>query len=261
MKKRITKILACGMALALMVGTFAFFTDRAEIGGTATNGTFAVGLKAGNADEAKTIADQLLLGGQSGDIENAKTIDNWNPGDSATFSYVVSNPGNKALRAEETLTLKVTAKDGRVFTGTGADSKLTIAGSDGTVITPESTALSEDKTVLTLVYNLDEFALSGKDGATNTEKLTATSNETAAATNGMNAVDATKDNAVRTYTLVFNKAATNEYQNAAIELTVHVDAIQYANSFEDVPENKIPNSAGTTIQQELLLTNETGAAA
>lgn len=252
MKKRMTKILAAGMALALMVGTFAFFTDRAEIGGTATNGTFAVGL----ATDA-SIADQLKLGGESGDINNAATIDNWNPGDTANFKYTVSNPGNKALRAEETLTLKVTAAGNRVFTGAGADSKLTIACSDGTVIAPKSATLDESKKVLTLVYNMDEFALSG-DGV-NAEALTA-SEQTAAATNGKMDVDETQTSTERTFKLVFDKTATNEYQAAAIELTVHVDAIQYANSFDDVAANQIAE-AGATIAQELIITGTTGAAA
>lgn len=252
-RKRLSVVLAVVCCLTLLVGSFAFFTDRATVDATATAGSLAVGLSEGDA----AISDQLLLGGSDG-IENYDELDNWNPGDSVTFSYTVSNDGNKAIRAEETLTLTVTGKGGEYGDFVEEDgSMFTIQGSDGTVIEPTSADLADN--VWTLVYNLDEFALSAADG----EKLASSASVQAAATNGMNAVDATAAEALRTFTLAFNGDATNEYQDAEIGIVVHVDSIQYANTRGEngVAANGISEYVTSDDQMEVVYTDDAGAAA
>lgn len=247
-RKRISLTLVACLALTLVVGSFAFFTDKADIDATATAGNLAVGLD----ESTKSISDQLLLGGESGDITNAAILDNWNPGDMTSFSYTVSNDGNKAIRVEETLTLIVTGTGNNGDFENADGSMFTIVSSDGTTaINPTSANLVGNK--WTLIYNLDEFNLSA-----NGETLSEDANVVKAATNGMNAVDATATSTVRTFRLAFNKAATNEYQDAEIEILVHVDAIQYANS-ADVTANQIAeyNTAGN-VEQELTYTDEEG---
>lgn len=94
MKKRMTKILAAGMALALMVGTFAYFTDRVEQKGSVTGGTVGI-----TADADANWTNQLKDGPQS--------LDNINPGDSRSLAFSVTNTGNKAIDVRHTIKLSV----------------------------------------------------------------------------------------------------------------------------------------------------------
>lgn len=264
-KNSISKALALCCIAAMAVGTLALFSDNAELPATAKVGNLAVGLS--EAGNGKTnISDQLVLGGTSGDL-NGAALNNWNPGDSQTFVYTVSNDGNKAIRAEETLTLKVTAtgKNGTFTNDANADvidSMITIASKDGSAIKAENVKeeIDGENKMYTLTYNLDEFALTGKaQGEADVEALTAASNVVAADSNGMNAVDATKNTAERTFTLVFDKAAKNVYQDANIEIVVHVDAIQFANS-SDIAENGVAEYVAASGEQETVYTTAAGAA-
>lgn len=257
-KSRISKVLALACALIMVVGSFAFFTDRAEIDGTAKAGNLAIGL------EESTISADLKLGGDT-DISNSAVVDNWNPGDSVNFNYEVTNEGNKAIRVQDTLTLTVKGKGGTYGLFDVNDGPMfTIACSDanGTAMTyapdPES-KLDAATNTWTLVYHINEYALSA-DGE-NAEKLTTAANVVAAAGNGMNAVNATNSSTTRTYKLVFNPDATNEYQDAEITIVAHVDAIQYANT-DEVTANNIWNyDEVNKIEQETVYTTANGQAA
>ena len=101
-RKHLTFALVCAMCLTLLVGSFAFFTDRADVSADATAGNLAIALSE-NGNGTTSITEQLKLGGQYGNITNGATLDNWNPGDIIPFSYTVTNSGNKAIRAEETV--------------------------------------------------------------------------------------------------------------------------------------------------------------
>lgn len=106
MKKRMTKILAGAMALCLLVGTFAYFTDRVEKSGSVTAG------KVGITTDAQTAwADQLIAGPQN--------LDNINPGDSRSLAFTVTNTGNKAVDVRHTIKLSV-------VDATGAAKELTM---------------------------------------------------------------------------------------------------------------------------------------
>ena len=99
MKKRMTKILAGAMALCLVVGTFAYFTDRVEKSGSVTAG------KVGITTDAQTAwADQLIAGPQN--------LDNINPGDSRSLAFTVTNTGNKAVDVRHTIKLSVVDANG-----------------------------------------------------------------------------------------------------------------------------------------------------
>lgn len=109
MKKRMTKILAAGMALALMVGTFAYFTDRVEQKGSVTGGTVGI-----TADADANWTNQLKDGPQS--------LDNINPGDSRSLAFTVTNTGNKAVDVRHTIKLSVVDAAGNAKAMTmGAD--------------------------------------------------------------------------------------------------------------------------------------------
>ena len=95
-----TKILAAGMALALMVGTFAYFTDRVEHKATGTSGNVQIESTAfAGANDANVLVDR-------------DGNDNLNPGDVRDLTFTVSNMGNKAVDIRHTIKLTVTDKVG-----------------------------------------------------------------------------------------------------------------------------------------------------
>lgn len=228
-RNRASKFLAITCIGALLITSFAFFTDKAEINGTAKAGTLAVGIEVGD-----DISTQLI--GTDG-------INNWNPGDSQTFTYTVENDGNKAIRAQETLTLTVLGGEGEREI-TAADVKLTLkddTGNDLAAVNAVSATAVEGG--YELKYILPEFVLSGKDGVDNTE-----------------VIEDKEDTNTVTYTLDFDETALNNYQAADIEIVVHVDAIQYYNTTGDggVAQNEVYNAS---IQLETVISDETGITA
>lgn len=109
MKKRLSKILAGAMALCLLVGTFAYFTDRVEQKGSVTGGTVGI-----TADANANWTSQLKDGPQS--------LDNINPGDSRSLAFTVTNTGNKAVDVRHTIKLSVVDAAGNAKAMTmGAD--------------------------------------------------------------------------------------------------------------------------------------------
>lgn len=94
MKKRLTKILAGAMVLCLLVGTFAYFTDRVQKNGSITGGTVGI-----TTDAQEKWAEQLIAGPQN--------LDNINPGDSRSLAFSVTNTGNKAVDVRHTIKLSV----------------------------------------------------------------------------------------------------------------------------------------------------------
>lgn len=100
MKKRINKILAGAMALCLMVGTFAFFTDRVEQNASVTGGKVGI-----TADATDNWTNQLQDGPQK--------LDNINPGDSRSLAFTVTNTGNKAVDVRHTIKLTVVDANGK----------------------------------------------------------------------------------------------------------------------------------------------------
>lgn len=198
-RKNLTKVLVIALALTLLVGTFAFFTDQKSLEGSA---------KVGNLSITATgdITTALLAGGDA-DILNAGTINNWNPGDEASFSYTIASTGNKAVRYQETIKLTVTGVEETAL----ANCMLQI---DGTNVTP--TLVSEvGSNKYELTYVVAEGVLSGVDtGAADVEVVT-----------GKEATTVTP-----AYTLKFSEDALNEYQNAEIAIKVDVVAVQYANT-------------------------------
>lgn len=109
MKKRLSKILAGAMALCLLVGTFAYFTDRVEQKGSVTSGTVGI-----TADANANWTNQLKDGPQS--------LDNINPGDSRSLAFTVTNTGNKAVDVRHTIKLSVVDAAGNAKAMTmGAD--------------------------------------------------------------------------------------------------------------------------------------------
>lgn len=107
MKKRMTKILAAGMALCLLVGTFAFFTDRETHNAGATAGNIDlvftdVSDAAAHKEATQQNTDSLVW------TDNKITNDVqpiMNPGDKFDMGYKLTNTGNKSIDVHQQLTL------------------------------------------------------------------------------------------------------------------------------------------------------------
>ena len=195
--KKIVAVVAAVMALAIGVsGAFSYFTDSANTAGVTMAGKLSVGIT------ATGITDQLA------NTSFANVVQNLNPGDSRAIAYSIDNDENKAMRTNDTITLRVTpdAAYGGTFTSV-ADCKITLNGA-----TLDTAASSYKDGVFTLVYKGAETILSGT--GTNAEVV----------------ADHTATTSARAYTLTFATAADNAWQNASIAMNVKVDAVQYANT-------------------------------
>lgn len=236
-KKKITGAVALAAAGVMALGGVSMlFTDHADVSGKATAGKLAV----------EVTGTGLADGDFSAQLKNndfaTKGIDCANPGDTFQISYSINNAANKAVRANDTLTVTVTPDEAmmadqtktiadlygefadksaiHLVTGAKGDTKQVVTASDGTTtdVTFGDTGLtlvdshpSEDGKSIVLVYQGDETALDGVGD--NAEKL------------GDN-----KSTSDRQYTLYFNKDAGNEWQGAKVSIGSTISAVQYANT-------------------------------
>ena len=209
-KKKIASIaLATTMISTLMIGSFAYFTDRADTRASATAGTVNIEL---NAD---TLANAMK-------DNDGKDI--FNPGDMREINYELSNKGNKSIDVRETIILTSSvamdkeaaqaeyeiykAEDVKLIEGKGY---FPVDGS-----TPLSVrSISDDGTQIT--YTVDEYVLNGydKDGDDTKREIE----------NGV-----TTTNNSGAYVLVFKSAAGNEFQNSTVTLDILAEAKQHRNT-------------------------------
>lgn len=237
-KKKITGAVALAAAGVMALGGVSMlFTDHADVSGKATAGKLAVEVTGTGLDN----------GDFSAQLENndfATTgIDNLNPGDAVQISYSIENAENKAMRANDTLTVTVKPNAAmmtdqstnidnlfaeftedksaiHLVTGAKGDTKPVVTASDGTPtdvtfvdtgLTLVDSYVTEDKKNIVLVYQGDEVNLDGVGD--NAEKL------------GDN-----KSTSNRQYTLYFEKDAGNEWQGAEVSIGSTISAVQYANT-------------------------------
>lgn len=237
-KKKITGAVALAAAGVMALGGVSMlFTDHADVSGKATAGKLAVEVTgAGLAD-----------GDFSAQLKNndfaTKGIDCANPGDTFQISYSITNAANKAVRANDTLTVTVTPDEAMMTDQNTTVAKMFDAGSaihlvegekgvDATVITNtdpdaadcETTVefpdtglklvdsyVTEDNKNIVLVYQGDEVNL---DGVGDNAELLGDS----------------KTSSDRQYTLYFNENAGNEWQGAKVSIGSTISAVQYANT-------------------------------
>ena len=236
-KKKITGAVALAAAGVMALGGVSMlFTDHADVSGKATAGKLAV----------EVTGTGLADGDFSAQLKNndfaTKGIDCANPGDTFQISYSINNAANKAVRANDTLTVTVTPDEAmmadqtktiadlygefadksaiHLVTGAKGDTKQVVTASDGTTtdVTFGDTGLtlvdshpSEDGKSIVLVYQGDETAL---DGVGDNAELLGDS----------------KTSSDRQYTLYFDKDAGNEWQGADVSIGSTISAVQYANT-------------------------------
>ena len=216
-KKKITGAVALAAAGVMALGGVSMlFTDRADVSGETTAGKLAVEVTGTN----------LTNGDFTKQLENTEFVDavqNLNPGDVRTISYSINNAANKAVRANDTLTVIVTPNEAMMtdqkktvqnlfdeFT-TDKSAIHLVTGAKG--LTLVDSHLSEDNKNIVLVYQGEEVNLDGV--GKNAEKIPDN--------NG-------KFSSERKYTLYFDKDAGNEWQGAEVSIGSTISAVQYANT-------------------------------
>lgn len=277
-KKKVTGAVALAAAGVMALGGVSMlFTDHADVSGKATAGKLAVEVTGTN----------LTDGDFSAQLKNndfaTKGIDNLNPGDAVQISYSIENAENKAMRANDTLTVTVTPDEAMmadqtktiadlygefadksavhlvtgekgvgttVITNTdpdAADYKTTVAFPD-TGLKLVDSYVTEDNKNIVLVYQGDEVNL---DGVGDNAELLGDS----------------KTSSDRQYTLYFDETAGNEWQGSKVSIGSTITAVQYANTAAgDATLNveagkQVTDNAGKTkivIAQEKVKTNEHG---
>ena len=277
-KEKITGAVALAAAGVMALGGVSMlFTDHADVSGKTTAGKLAV----------EVTGTGLADGDFSAQLKNndfaTKGIDCANPGDTFQISYSITNAANKAVRANDTLTVTVTPDEAMmadqtktiadlygefadksavhlvtgekgvgttVITNTdpdAADYKTTVAFPD-TGLKLVDSYVTEDNKNIVLVYQGDEVNLDGVGD--NAELL------------GDN-----KSTSDRQYTLYFDENAGNEWQGAKVSIGSTISAVQYANTAAgDATLNveagkQVTDNAGKTkivIAQEKVKTNEHG---
>lgn len=276
-KKKITGAVALAAAGVMALGGVSMlFTDRADVSGETTAGKLAV----------KVTGTNLTDGDFTKQLENTEFVDavqNLNPGDVRTISYSIENAENKAVRANDTLTVTVTPNEAmmtdqektvqnlfdefttdksaiHLVTGAKDGTKPVVTASDGTTtdvtfgdtgLTLVDSYVTEDNKNIVLVYQGDEVNLDGT-GTTNAEKITGNNGKTSSE---------------RKYTLYFNENAGNEWQGADVSIGSTISAVQYANTAAgDATLNveagkQVTDNAGAhkiVIAQEKVKTNKFG---
>lgn len=236
-KKKITGAVALAAAGVMALGGVSMlFTDHADVSGKATAGKLAV----------EVTGTGLADGDFSAQLKNNEFVDavqNLNPGDVRTISYSITNAANKAVRANDTLTVTVKPNEAmmtdqstnidnlfaeftedksaiHLVTGAKDDPKPVVTASGGTTtnvtfgdtgLTLVDSYVTEDKKNIVLVYQGDEVNLDGVGD--NAEKL-----------------GDKKSTSDRQYTLYFEKDAGNEWQGAEVSIGSTISAVQYANT-------------------------------
>lgn len=237
-KKKITGAVALAAAGVMALGGVSMlFTDHADVSGKTTAGKLAVKVTGTNPTD----------GNFTKQLENTEFVDavqNLNPGDVRTISYFIENAENKAMRANDTLTVTVTPDEAmmkdqtktiddlsgefadksaiHLVTGARGGTKPVVTASDSTTtnvtfgdtgLTLVDSYVTEDNKNIVLVYQGDEVNLDGVGD--NAEKITGNNGKTSSE---------------RKYTLYFDKDAGNEWQGADVSIGSTISAVQYANT-------------------------------
>lgn len=150
MKKRITKILAGAMALCLMVGTFAFFTDRETHNAGATAGNIDLVFTDVSSKDAHKVASQTNTDDLVWtDSKITKDGDIMNPGDTFDMGYKLTNTGSKSIDVRQQLTLTSSVE-------LSANAEEYTLKCGNVTLTPK---VSDDK--LSITYSIPDIILNG----------------------------------------------------------------------------------------------------
>lgn len=195
---KLSGMLALAMAVVLLVGSLAYFTDR--ITTKATISTIGADITTDLDDP--TYKDDLTAKWLA---FNAAPKSNFNPGDKVDLSYKLANTGELALDVRETFIITSSkpmsaTPEFRLFNGATQDADTKAYTGNGVVVT--ETKISDT----VYKYTVASYVLSGSEE-----------------TIGSNAKSVDK-----TYQLVFDKTAGNAFQGATCTIDYLVEAKQHS---------------------------------
>lgn len=190
-------MLALAMAVVLLVGSLAYFTDRITTKATISTIGADITTDPGTDYEDDLTAKWLTF--------NAAPKANFNPGDKVDLSYKLANTGELALDVRETFIITSskpmsTTPEFRLFNGATQDADTKAYTGNGVVVT--ETKISDT----VYKYTVASYVLSGSEE-----------------TIGSNAKSVDK-----TYQLVFDKTAGNAFQGATCTIDYLVEAKQHS---------------------------------
>ena len=204
--KKIASILMATTALGVLgVGSFAYFTDRADTSVQATAGT---------VDLTPNFSGINLLDAEGQDILN--------PGDMRAFNFSMTNDGNKSVDVRTTLKLtssvKMTDENGQAQFELYNKNDVEEVVGEG--YKPKEGAkpiavreMASDG--MSITYKIPDYVLNGKDTGKGAETETEANGQTSY----------TYD-----YVLVMRGTSTNEFQNASVKVDVLAEAKQHRNT-------------------------------
>lgn len=195
-KKRITTLVSVACAGLMLVGSFAFFTDRVEETATGTAGNIDLVFTDASKADVNTAGDS-----QTNDQDNVwtngivKAGDVMNPGDSYDMSYTLSNDGSKSIDVKQQFIIT----SDEAMTEGATEYNITV---NGKTLTP---TLSADGKTLT--YEMTEYdVLAGDVEADGEEFITYNTK------------------------LAFELAAKNKFMDNNITVALNVWAKQHRNT-------------------------------
>lgn len=269
-RKRISVALSACLVLTMAIGSLAYFTDRVQVGASATSGNVQIestGFAGANA--------QNVLVDRDGK-------NNLNPGDVRDLTFTVSNEGNKAVDVRHTIKLTATDSTGAALALTEEAGQaefdiykagdVTYTAKAGYVIKTDakpvfssdsvSNTLGASRTVEgnTITYHFADTTLLGKEGAANAERVENADLQADADVEGFIDVNDTKDAVTYEYILVFRNTSLNKFMNSGIQIDMVVEAKQHYNTNDtwatvatqsftsgNLTVNAVPNHAEDTV--------------
>lgn len=216
MKRKITSILLLiAMILTLIVGSLAYFTDRATTDATATAGTVAINLD-----------DEIDFDNISEAYASTNSVDFFSPADIRTVKYTVKNVGNKSIDVKETLVLSVYDKNGDPLNVSDTvQSELDIFDIEDIEGTEENGFFAiEGKTPITvktvadnvITYNREVYTLNGNEEFGDMFREIED--------------DITTDKRLSDMCLLFYHETGNDFQECVVKLDLIVEAKQHRNT-------------------------------
>lgn len=200
---KISGLLALAMVLVLLVGSLAYFADRATEDASFSTATVDITTDPDDPNEDNLTAKWLAV--------NPKVKTNFNPGDKVDLSYTLANTGELAVDVRETFVITsskpMTAGDPQfqLFTSFTTDSA---GANDG-----KDVVVTENRIDAThYMYSITSYSLNGSE-------------ETVS---GVNA-----NSVAKTYYLVFDKLAGNDFQGATCTIDYLVEAKQHSDGAND----------------------------
>jgi len=218
MKKRLTLVMAVVCCMAMLVGSLAWFTDRADASAGATAGNInLVWEDTSDADTYGTDDQDNTKDAVWGTTAAPGAIasDIINPGDVFDMGYKLTNTGSKSIDVKQQLIVTSSV----AMTASAEEYQLKV-GDTGNgeylVLTP---SVSADKKTIT--YELPEIVLTG----------TAEADTAAGGIEGEKAIDGATGIDYDFY-LEFARAAKNVFMDSTVSVDLDIQAKQHRNTTE-----------------------------